>query len=116
MMRYGPRWKEHRRIFHTRFDATISEHRRVQVPAAHELLQLLQKTPNKFLDHFEHFTARIIMQRVYGYIVTDAMSDPLVLVNKAASESTSQATVPGTFLVDTFPIRKFLCLSWPYII
>ncbi|KAK7449185.1 hypothetical protein VKT23_013331 [Stygiomarasmius scandens] len=106
MMRYGPRWKEHRRIFHTQFDATISEHRRVQVPAAHELLQLLQKTPNKFLDHFEHFTARIIMQRVYGYIVTDAMSDPLVLVNKAASESTSQATVPGTFLVDTFPILK----------
>ena len=42
----------------------------------------------------------------YGYTFEDAMKDPFVLVNKAASETTSTATVPGTFLVDTFPIRE----------
>ncbi|ETW79565.1 cytochrome P450 monooxygenase 37 [Heterobasidion irregulare TC 32-1] len=110
LMRYGPRWKEHRRVFHNEFDATIKEHRVIQVPAAHELVRLLlsDRTPKKFLDHLEHYTARIIMQRVYGYTFEDAMKDPFVLVNKAASETTSTATVPGTFLVDTFPILKYV--------
>ena len=39
------------------------------------------------------------------------MTDPYVLVNRAASESTSAATVPGTFLVDAFPIREFLSVT-----
>ena len=55
LMRYGPRWKEHRRVFHNEFDATIKEHRVIQVPAAHELVRLLlsDRTPKKFLDHLE---------------------------------------------------------------
>lgn len=46
----------------------------------------------------------------YGYHFEDAMTDPFVLVNKAASETTSAATVPGTFLVDTFPMRESLLI------
>lgn len=108
LMRYGQKWKEHRRIFHEQFNNTISEHRQIQIPAALELLQLLNKSPDRFLDHLEHYVSRIIMKRVYGYDFEDAMKDPYVLVNKAASESTSTATVPGTFLVDTFPILKYV--------
>lgn len=47
----------------------------------------------------------------YGYHFEDSMIDPFVLVNKAASETTSTATVPGTFLVDTFPLREYLHVS-----
>lgn len=47
----------------------------------------------------------------YGYHLNDAMTDPFVLVNKAASETTSAATVPGTFLVDTFPLREYVHTS-----
>lgn len=39
------------------------------------------------------------------------MKDPYVLVNKAASESTSAATVPGTFLVDAAPFRESMSSS-----
>jgi hypothetical protein len=53
LMRYGSKWKEHRRIFHNRFDATISEHRRIQIPAAHELVRLLEQSPDKSIDHLE---------------------------------------------------------------
>ncbi|KAI9567140.1 cytochrome P450 [Boletus coccyginus] len=103
-----PSMKEHRRIFHNHFDLTLKDHRRIQVPAAHELVRLLEQSPAKFLDHLEHYTARIIMKRVYGYHFEDSMTDPFVLVNKAASETTSTATVPGTFLVDTFPLLKYV--------
>ncbi|CAA7268209.1 unnamed protein product [Cyclocybe aegerita] len=108
LMPYGPVWKEHRRIFHNQFNATIHEHRQIQEPAAAELLLLLLRTPERFLDHLEHYTARIIMQRVYGYTdFKDAMEDYFVTINKQASESTAIATMPGTFLVDTFPILKY---------
>jgi hypothetical protein len=52
-MQYGTEWKQQRRVFHNQFDATIAEHRTIQRPAAAELLGLLLRTPERFLDHLE---------------------------------------------------------------
>ncbi len=54
-MPYGPVWKEHRRIFHNQFNATIHEHRQIQEPAAAELLVLLLRSPGRFLEHLEQY-------------------------------------------------------------
>lgn len=55
LMPYGPVWKEHRRIFHNQFNATIHEHRQIQEPAAAELLVLLLRSPGRFLEHLEQY-------------------------------------------------------------
>ncbi|KAI0066963.1 cytochrome P450 [Artomyces pyxidatus] len=107
LMRYGPRWKEHRRVFHSHFNHNMHEHRHIQIDISRELLSLLLKTPEKWLDHLRHYTAHIIMKRVYGHTVVDDQ-DPYVRLVEKASQSTSEAAVPGAFLVDLFPSLKYV--------
>jgi hypothetical protein len=81
LMRYGPRWKEHRRVFHTHFNHSVAEHQQVQLDISKELLTLLLKSPENCLEHMRQYawiclalhhsislslsyTAHIIMKRV----------------------------------------------------
>lgn len=83
LMRYGPRWKEHRRVFHSHFNHSVTEHQEIQLEISKELLTLLLKSPEKYLEHmrqyvwiclalclclnislFPSYTAHIIMKRV----------------------------------------------------
>lgn len=105
LMRYGNRWKEARRVFHSNFDDMILEHQHIQTNISHELLRNLLRNPSKYLDHLKHYTASIIMKRVYGHDVVDG-DDHYVRLNEEASLSTSIAAAPGAFLVDLFPSLK----------
>ena len=51
LMRYGPRWKEHRRVFHSHFNQGTAEHQAIQVKLVQELLQLLARSPDNYLSH-----------------------------------------------------------------
>lgn len=51
LMRYGPRWKEHRRVFHTHFNHSVTEHQVVQLEISRELLTLLLTSPKKYREH-----------------------------------------------------------------
>ena len=81
LMRYGPRWKEHRRVFHSHFNHSVTEHQEIQLEISKELLTLLLKSPEKYLEHmrqyvwiclalrlnislFPSYTAHVIMKRV----------------------------------------------------
>lgn len=105
LMRYGPRWKEHRRVFHSHFNHSVAEHQEIQLDISGELLTLLLKAPENYVGHIRHYTAHIIMKRVYGHTVVDN-NDPYVRLVDEASRSTSEAAVPGAFLVDLFPSLK----------
>ncbi|ETW78166.1 cytochrome P450 monooxygenase 95 [Heterobasidion irregulare TC 32-1] len=107
LMRYGPRWKEHRRVFHSHFNHRVSEHQHIQLKISHELLALLLDSPVNYLNHIRHYAAHIIMKRVYGHTVVDG-NDPYVHLVDKASQSTSEAAVPGAFLVDLFPSFKYV--------
>jgi len=107
LMRYGPRWKEHRRVFHSHFNHSVVEHQEIQLEISRELLTLLLKSPEKFAEHMRHYAAHIIMKRVYGHTVVDN-NDPYVRLVDEASRSTSEAAVPGAFLVDLFPSLKYV--------
>jgi len=50
-MRYGPRWKEHRRVFHTHFNHSVAEHQVIQLEISKELLTLLLASPKKYREH-----------------------------------------------------------------
>ncbi|KAI0300588.1 cytochrome P450 [Multifurca ochricompacta] len=107
LMRYGPRWKEHRRVFHSHFNHSVNEHQEIQLEISKDLLTLLLKSPDSYLQHMRHYTAHIIMKRVYGHTVVDN-DDPYVRLVDEASRSTSEAAVPGAFLVDLFPSLKYV--------
>lgn len=53
LMRYGNRWKEARRVFHSNFDDMILEHQHIQTNISHELLRNLLRNPSKYLDHLK---------------------------------------------------------------
>ncbi|KAH9975380.1 cytochrome P450 [Lactifluus volemus] len=97
LMRYGPRWKEHRRVFHSHFNHSVVEHQEIQLEISRELLTLLLKSPEQYLEHMRH----------YGHTVVDS-NDPYVRLVDEASRSTSEAAVPGAFLVDLFPSLKYV--------
>lgn len=55
LMRYGPRWKEHRRVFHSHFNHSVKEHQEVQLEISRELLTLLLKSPEKYVEHMRQY-------------------------------------------------------------
>jgi len=50
-------------------------------------------------------TGGVILKITYGYDVQDS-NDPLVNIAEAAVGGFSQASVPGAWLVDIFPVRE----------
>jgi hypothetical protein len=50
LMRYGPRWKEHRRVFHSHFNHSVTEHQEIQLEISRELLILLLKEPENYVE------------------------------------------------------------------
>ena len=64
LMRYGPRWKEHRRVFHSHFNQGTTEHQTIQLNLVQELLQLLARSPENYLSHMRqcvHASCRFIL-------------------------------------------------------
>ena len=55
LMRYSPRWKEHRRVFHSHFNLEVTEHHIIQLSAVQELLQLLLRSPKDYLAHMRQY-------------------------------------------------------------
>jgi cytochrome P450 len=55
LMRYGPRWKEHRRVFHSHFNHSVVEHQEIQLEISRELLTLLLKSPEQYLEHMRQY-------------------------------------------------------------
>jgi hypothetical protein len=51
LMRYGPRWKEHRRVFHSHFNHGVIEHQEIQLDISKQLLTLLLTSPKNYVEH-----------------------------------------------------------------
>lgn len=54
-------------------------------------------------------TGSLILRLAYGYEVSEDQSeDPLVRIAEEAMQGFARASEPGAFLVDIFPILKYL--------
>ena len=58
-------------------------------------------------DHLSRTIAAIILKLVYGYDVS-AGKDPLVELVDTAMEQFSISSTPGAFLVDVFPLLRYV--------
>lgn len=53
LFRYGPQWKEHRRVFHSNFNdpINVANYQYIQAPIVKELLTRILVSPEEFQSH-----------------------------------------------------------------
>ncbi|KAJ7065515.1 cytochrome P450, partial [Mycena amicta] len=107
----GDQWRAHRKAMHDSFNVTaVKQYRPQETAAAHELLRNLLRDPDDVMAPFRHMAGRLIMDIAYG-IKVRAEADPYIDMIEEAMHGLSVASMPGAFLVDTFPVLKYVP-SW----
>ncbi|KZP19033.1 cytochrome P450 [Athelia psychrophila] len=109
MMEYGEEWRAHRRLFRKAFEDTEANklHQPHQVKANHELLRNLLYNPRDWYDHLRLQAGASIMSLAYGISVLPH-DDPFLSTAQKGLASIAVATMPGAFLVNTFPILRYV--------
>ncbi|KAF8513892.1 cytochrome P450 [Gautieria morchelliformis] len=108
LMRYGNKWRRLRKMFHQKFHLTAATaYTSVQAEHTQELLHRLHESPEDFLQHFRHLSGAIIMEVIYGIKVLP-IGDSYIRIAEQAMEAVSELLNPGSFLVDTLPILKYV--------
>ncbi|KAJ6580679.1 cytochrome P450 [Mycena capillaripes] len=107
-MKYGDRWRSHRKLLHEAFNIAAIKQFRPQVQAAtHELLRRMVRDPRDVMEHFRHMAGALMMDVTYG-IDVHSSDDPYIHIAKNAMHGLSVASIPGAFLVDTIPALKYV--------
>ncbi|KAI0076583.1 cytochrome P450 [Panus rudis PR-1116 ss-1] len=107
---YNDEW----RAMHRTFDLAFSKHKLKEYQpiiseAIEHLLQRLETSPEKFIDHFQYTSSRIIMRLTYGIDIASE-GDPYVEIAERAM-ATFGIAAGESYLVDVFPILKWVP-SW----
>ncbi|KAL0958977.1 hypothetical protein HGRIS_014290 [Hohenbuehelia grisea] len=103
-MPYGDWWRQHRRLFHAYFHPNVvGKYQSIQRRESKAFLRRLLHSPSDFMYHIRHTFAATIMDVTYG-IQVGGSDDSYVTIAEEAFKSLREASVPGTFLVDLFPI------------
>ncbi|KAF8908212.1 cytochrome P450 [Gymnopilus junonius] len=107
-MRYGERWKKHRRVFHRQFQQAIAPaYWSIQRREAHALLRRLLHSPENLDYHLRHNAAAVIMSVTYGITIAFT-GDHYIRLAEKALEGMAAAARPGAFLVDFVPFLKHI--------
>ncbi|KAF8506218.1 cytochrome P450 [Gautieria morchelliformis] len=107
-MRYGDKWRRHSKMFYQNFHLTaVTAYTSIQEKRTKELLYRLHKSPDNFLGHIRHLSGATIMEIIYGIDVLP-IGDPYIQLAEQASQAVLSAVIPGSFLVDTLPILKYV--------
>ncbi|KAF8994704.1 cytochrome P450 [Cyathus striatus] len=110
-MDYGDTWRRHRKLMHQHFNATaVKDFIPQQVKAAHGLVKRLLDGPNDVVKAIRQMSGEIIISITYGLEVQPS-NDPYIQMAEAGVQPLLEASVPGAFLVDTFPFFKYIP-SW----
>ncbi|KAJ7189263.1 cytochrome P450 [Mycena filopes] len=108
LMGYGNKWRAHRRLFNQRFNPTaLSKFRPHELAVTHRLLGRLLNTPDNFEQHLSQMTGELIISITYG-INPLPVDDPYIALAERGVASGTDSIIPGKFLVDTFPLLKYV--------
>ncbi|KAJ7803823.1 cytochrome P450 [Mycena olivaceomarginata] len=107
-MKYGDRWRAHRRILHEAFNiAAVKQFQPQELAATHRLLRRILQDPRDIMDHFRHMSGALMMDVTYGIDVRSS-DDQYISIAEEAMHGLSVASIPGAFLVDTIPALRFV--------
>ncbi|KAJ3965802.1 cytochrome P450 [Lentinula raphanica] len=110
---YGEDLKAHRKLYQQEFhpnDAAL--HQPHEKKASVIFLNNLLDTPEDWLAHIKHMTGALIFAIAYG-IHIEHKDDPNIAAAERMMAVLSAAGIPGAFLVDVFPILKYVPYWFP---
>ncbi|KAJ7486669.1 cytochrome P450 [Mycena latifolia] len=114
-MRYGPRWKTHRKVFMRQFrPSEVLFHRPSELEAARALLQRLLDSPEKFERHLRHMAGMVILSTAYG-IDVQPEDDPYIDISEKALHAMACTGNRGSYLVDSLPLSYKVVSDMPEI-
>nr|CAJ00405.1 putative CyP450 monooxygenase [Pleurotus sapidus] len=112
LMPYCTSWRKQRKLFYDQFQTNFLQFRPIQINHTHKFLGNLLESPDNFLQHIRLFFAGTILEVTYG-IQVSSYNDPYVTNAEQCLAALASASIPGAFLVDTFPILKHIPLWFP---
>ncbi|KAJ8502251.1 hypothetical protein ONZ51_g72 [Trametes cubensis] len=108
---YTDEWRRHRKAFHQLFHQNvIPDYRPSQIEQTRRFLRKLLDDPDRFVGHIRHLFGATILRIVYGLDVADH-NDKYIGIAEKGADVYIKITVPGRYLVETFPILRHLP-SW----
>ncbi|TFK73152.1 cytochrome P450 [Pluteus cervinus] len=107
-MRYGPTWKEHRKLFTQEVQHALAHFsKKYAFGAAHRLLGSILSSPEDFGAHLKHLTGYFTLSVAYGLDIKPA-GDPYVEIAERANEGLVKAASFPSYLVDAIPALKYV--------
>ncbi|KAJ7782008.1 cytochrome P450 [Mycena maculata] len=107
-MRYGAKWKNHRKVFVRRFQPSNGLlHHPTKLNAARVLLQRLLESPAKFERHLRDMAGMVVLSTAYG-IDVQPEKDPYVQTAEKAQIAIACSASRSAYLVDSFPFLKWV--------
>ncbi|KAL0952779.1 hypothetical protein HGRIS_007003 [Hohenbuehelia grisea] len=107
-MRYGPRFRKHRRFAQQTFNQQAIRHfRSLQHQELGILLNGMVDTPEAFLQSIRRYAAATIMKITYGHDVKSS-DDLFVQLAEKAGTATIESGTPAATLVDFLPLMKYV--------
>lgn len=110
-MDYGERWSQHRALLHDVLSfKNLPSYTPIMEASARSFAQRLIAEPVNDFKFIRDVVGGFIMRIAYG-IDVQSENDPFVKVAERLTNITTQAVIPGKFIVDSIPIMKYLP-SW----
>ncbi|KAJ3983549.1 cytochrome P450 [Lentinula detonsa] len=111
LLPYGKSLHAHRKLFHQEFHPANSMiHRPHEKKARTIFLNNLIETPEEWLEHIKQMIGTIILAVAYG-IRVQSKDDANIVAAEKMTTIFKAAGMPGSFLVDIFPILRYIP-SW----
>ncbi|OAX41845.1 cytochrome P450 [Rhizopogon vinicolor AM-OR11-026] len=107
-MPYGERWKKHRKMFERQFRPVVAPtYWPILRKEAHGLIRNILDTPGDLIEHLHHNAASVIMNVIYGIEIAPR-GDKYIDIAEEALDGMAKAAAPGAFLVNIFPLLKYV--------
>ncbi|KZP12803.1 cytochrome P450 [Athelia psychrophila] len=110
---YNNRFREFRRTFNHSIGPKACQRTEFMAMEETENKKFLRNVlddPERFFEHARQSTGSLLLRLAYGYSV-ETKDDPFVKIAEDAMLGFSQASEPGAFWVDSFPLLKYVP-SW----
>ncbi|KAG1852411.1 cytochrome P450 [Suillus subalutaceus] len=105
----GEKLRRLRRVLHAGLQPKVAEtYEPIQTRNAKNLILDILNDPKNHQGHAMRYAASVVMSFTYGKTTPTSYSDPEVVAVNKSMERFGQAMKPGAYLVDAYPILRFI--------
>ncbi|RXW15360.1 hypothetical protein EST38_g10496 [Candolleomyces aberdarensis] len=107
--------RKHRQVaHHSLHPVAIKEYRPQMTRSTRTFLKRLLDDPDPFniISHLRHLAGETILSIAYGIPIQDE-NDPYLEISRVGLQTLTTAIMPGAFLVDLFPLLKYVPAWFP---